>query len=692
MPEAVLRRGSESRQIRFQFWGDEQESGHLRGICQLPPAGDHEVEVEIQDLNLTPVAAELYLTSRPRAVPLPAKLQRHLVDQHPRLLVSPGDLPGLRQKRRGSGAPAWSAIQGLLPSWDKPPFLTAGSRTPSGPELFRGEDRVLVAALIHLVEPTPENMRRARESFLGYLAETRAPDYEPLRIDTQAGETLFILCVGFDWLYDCLSAEERERARHWLFVVAERCWSYLGYERRDYAQAHFLGCALGLLAFAFLFWEEHPRSEEWATYFAGVLQVVLAMLPADGFYPHGINLWIYEYGFLLRWMEIFRVCAGRDLWSASGHWANASRFRTSVTSGDGLLGLTFGDPQYRVAGDAWLHHLIGARTDSTAAFAAGEMLTDVSHEGVDFRASPPRRRVYEFLYREEPGTTPREEPPVVSFADGGHVCVRSRDSLICFRAGLPLGLQRYRSGEYGGYGHADPAQGALLLIHKGELLVCGPGPVYRRETAHHSCPTVDGGGQLGDSLVWLPDFFPPSVLTPAPELRVNGSRVAISADLSPAYLPSAGVVTAHRSLYLDPDRCVVGSDRITCDRRRSIEWHLGSRFPIVAREGGDGPVFLLGPDDSSRVELLVFQPVPLTWESSQAEVVPGYTNDGAPLHMLTLSYENEELEIVWCLVFQPRARYDYTFVPGDPWRINGPDGLVIRRNDRWVHPEGFDAN
>jgi hypothetical protein len=60
--------------------------------------------------------------------------------------------------------------------------------------------------------------------------------------------------------------------------------------------------------------------------------------------------------------------------------------------------------------------------------------------------------------------------------------------------------------------------------------------------------------------------------------------------------------------------------------------------------------------------------------------------------MLTLSYENEELEIVWCLVFQPRARYDYTFVPGDPWRINGPDGLVIRRNDRWVHPEGFDAN
>ncbi|MGB6120816.1 MAG: hypothetical protein WBG80_02820, partial [Bacteroidota bacterium] len=354
MPEALLRRGSESREVRFQFWGDEERSGHLRGICQLPPASDPEVAVEIQDPRLMPISAELYSISCPRVVPLPTKLQRHLIDQHPRLLVSPADLPLLRQKRSGSGAAAWHALQRLLHSWDMPPSLRPGSRTPSGPELLRGEDKVLVASLINLVHPTPENTGRARESFLAYLVQTQAPDYEPLRIDTQAGETLFILCVGFDWLFDHLSAEEREQAREWLFAVADRCWSYLGYERRDYAQAHFLGCALGVLAFSFIFWEEHPRSEEWAEYFAGVLQVVLAMLPADGFYPHGINLWIYEYGFLLRWMEILRVCAGRDLWSVSPHWLNASRFRMSVTSGDGLLAPTFGDPQYRVSGDAWL--------------------------------------------------------------------------------------------------------------------------------------------------------------------------------------------------------------------------------------------------------------------------------------------------------------------------------------------------
>jgi hypothetical protein len=73
-------------------------------------------------------------------------------------------------------------------------------------------------------------------------------------------------------------------------------------------------------------------------------------------------------------------------------------------------------------------------------------------------------------------------------------------------------------------------------------------------------------------------------------------------------------------------------------------------------------------------------------------VVPGYTNDGAPLHMLSLSFENEELEIVWCLVFERRARSGYAFLPGNPWRIESSDGLIIRRNDGWVHPEGFHAD
>ena len=692
MPEVLLRRGSEAEKIRFQFWGDEERREHLRGLSALPQTSDREIALEIQDPHLSPISADLYSVSRPRVLPLTVTLRPHLADQHPRLLVSPAEVPLLRKKRNGSGAPAWRALDHLLASWDLSHSLTPEAKNFPGPERLSGEDRVLVASLLHLVDPTSENRERARKSYLDYLAQTKAPQFEPLRIDTQAGETLFILCVGFDWLHDDFSPEEREGIRDWLFRVADTCWSHLGYERRDYAQAHFLGCSLGLLAFAFLFWETHPRSREWAEYLAGVLQVIQMMLPADGFYPHGINLWIYEYGFLLRWLELFRLCAGHDLWSVSPHWKQASRFRMSVTSSDNLLGLTFGDPQYRVGGDAWLHHLIGARTGSHEASALGDRLAGASHEGVDFRASPPRRRVYEFLYREEARPTPEEEPAVTSFSDGGQITVRSGDSLFCFRSGPPLGWQRYLSGEYGGYGHADPGQGAFLLLHKGKLVVSGPGPVYRRETADQGCPTVDGEGQLGDTLVWLPDFFPPSALASVPELRVSGQCVAVRADLSQAYVSHPGVAAAYRSLYLDLERGIAGSDRIRCNRERSIEWHICSCFPFAAKDGGNGSVFRMGPEGSSGVELIVFQPVGLEWESCRAEVVPGYTNDGNPLYRLSLSSVAESVEIVWFLLFRGERACNYTFVPGDPWKITGSDGLVIRPHGEWIHPEGFHAD
>ncbi len=195
-----------------------------------------------------------------------------------------------------------------------------------------------------------------------------------------------------------MTADERERARKRLWEVADICWDHLGYERHDYGQAHFLGCGLGILAFSFLFWESHPRAKEWASYLRGTFQRVMRMLPQDGFFPHGVNLWIYEYGFLLRWLELFRVCAGEDLWGSTDHWRNASLFRACTTSPDFLYGITIGDPQYRVGGDAWCHYLIAARTGSDEAQWLAEQLADGPHAGVDFRHIPPRRRVYEFLY------------------------------------------------------------------------------------------------------------------------------------------------------------------------------------------------------------------------------------------------------------------------------------------------------
>ena len=52
-----------------------------------------------------------------------------------------------------------------------------------------------------------------------------------------------------------MTPRERTRAKGRLWEVAEICRKHLDPARRDYAQAHYLGCGLGLLAFAFLFWD-----------------------------------------------------------------------------------------------------------------------------------------------------------------------------------------------------------------------------------------------------------------------------------------------------------------------------------------------------------------------------------------------------------------------------------------------------
>jgi hypothetical protein len=73
----------------------------------------------------------------------------------------------------------------------------------------------------------------------------------------------------------------------------------------------------------------HHEAAAWAAELRGAFARVLAMLPAAGFFPHGINLWIYEHGFLHRWLELFRQCTGEDLWNTTPYFAAAARFRAA---------------------------------------------------------------------------------------------------------------------------------------------------------------------------------------------------------------------------------------------------------------------------------------------------------------------------------------------------------------------------
>ncbi|MCC6398384.1 MAG: heparinase II/III family protein, partial [Bacteroidetes bacterium] len=635
LPEIVLSWDEGRTPASVHFWGDELACGHMRAVAWLPPECSGTLRISVSDDRLLPDVVDLYEDSPIQPRPIPVTLRRDLVNVHPRLLVTPDIVAGLAGKVSTTHRAFWNRLCALVDQPQLPAEVTPESKAPSGPERLRPEDRAMITALRAMVFPTPATVDHALDASRTYVRKTQEPDYEPLSIDTQAGETLFVLVLGYDWLYHQMDGREKDEVRAWLWTAAARVRKFLNGERRDVAQAHYLGCALGLLACAFVFWEDHPEAKDWAAEFRGALDVILRMLPDDGFHPHGANLWIYEYGFLLRWLEVFRICAGEDLWGAV-HWRHASAFRSATLSPDGLYGITFGDPQYRVGGDSWCHFLSASRTGTAAAQRTAELLVDGPHSGVDFRHVPARRRVYEFLYF-DPLVLPGDSGPAIQvFQDGGQVYARGSEgagTLFTMRAGPPIGHQRFMGGERGGYGHADPCNGSFLWFRRGTFAVSGPGPTYRRDTALHNTITINGQGQIGDGTVWLPDFFPPEYQCSTPRVILHGGSVSLDVDLAACYLPHLGVETCHRAMWVDPDTTIAGVDTVACRHVSDIQWNLHSWGEFVPLESGSELTWKI---QSAGEELSVFLLAPDAGSTStgQTDMIPAYPNDGTRDHFL----------------------------------------------------------
>jgi len=601
LPALTLRCGAAVVAGKYYYLGDEEVVGELRVMfpCEAGIAGT--LELMSPDPALRPVRAQVVANLPAYAPPRPVTLRTELRGQHPRLVVDAAQVAVLRREIRGVRAPHWRRLQRLVrASWSLPYATTPEGKVLPGRERLTGADRTLIAALTAMLRPDAKTTAWAKRTYFAYLRETARPDFGPLGIDTQSGEVLYLLCVGYDWLHGAMTPAERTRARRRLWDVAAICRRHLDPARRDYAQAHYVGCGLGLLTFAFLFWDEHPEAYAWAAELRGAFARVLAMLPADGFFPHGLNLWIYEHGFLLRWLELFRQCTGEDLWQATPYFAAASRFRAAATSPDQKYGVTFGDPQYRVTGDSWCHLLIANRTGAREGQALGEALLDQPPTGTDHRHAPPRRRVYELLWDAVSGPKAAAAQPVVSFPDGGQVFVRRSDTLVTLRAGAPLGRQRRMAGEVGGYGHSDPCNGAILVWRGGTFVGSGPGPLYRRDTALHNLVTVGGRGQVGDSCVWFPDFIAEAAIPPGPRIARRNGNTVLRCELASAYLPHLGVRRHVRTVTVAADGSLHGEDVVELRAPDAIAWHWHTWARVRER---DGAFHLSGPGCRARLSV-----------------------------------------------------------------------------------------
>ncbi len=667
MPDIYLLSKNEKIKLKYFFTGEEQYTNIVKAWTDFSSSGEDSFLLLNECSSLILHRVEQYKSEKVKLSNKKVKIYKDRLQEYPRLLFGKKDLETLRFRIKGRD---YKKIPELLTNRSLPWKITPEVRTLKGEERLNILDEILLTSFHALITKESGAMKEAKDAFKKFITISSRPDYEPMQIDTQTGICLFYMCLSYDWLYNFLTDEERINFKRHIDISKNKLTKFLTHERTDFAQAHFLGCVSGLLAYSLLFYEEEKDSKTNILFIAQSFITALKMFPDDGSYPHGINLWIYEYTFLARITEMLYRFTDLNFWERKEFWKNSSMFRQLAASPDLLYGVTFGDPQFRVCGDAWIHFLIALRTKCNKALSFGNNLADLATSGVDHRNVMPSRRIFEFIYSEQRQKDKYASPDgCFLFKDTGQVFIRKNDFLFTVKCGAPLGMQRYKMGEWSGYGHSDPNNGAFLVYDNGVFSLVGQESSYKRNTEFHNTITINGIGQIGDKMVWSPDLNLKKHFPVIKKVKLIKGAYLIDMDLTPCYFDFLGVNSINRKLLVFDKSLFLGVDNVSLDQDNKIEWN-GHSFNKFIRAKNR---FRLS--DEVGAEIIFLNNIN-DYKSGETPFVPGYPNAGKKDYYLKIIENGKRAQFVY-LISTTGKKYhiEYDYTKHNYWRLSLKMGL-----------------
>jgi hypothetical protein len=644
MPKIFIIIANKSYNVKYYFTGDEETTKKLHAFASIDICHKNEKAIlQIQSNEIFPENISLIASPKIELSKIDLKIKTDKLNTYPRLLFNRNELEEIRKNY--SANRKWKEILKLLKNRKLEWKITAETRVYPGNERLNIIDKMVLAAYKSIITREKNDIKTAIDTFREYVVISSKDDYEPMKIDTQTGECIYNMCLTYDWLFNFLTEEEREYFKKYIKESVNKLNMFLNPERDDFAQAHFLGCISGLLAYSITFYDEKESLKN-IKFIAGAFQTAMNMLPDDGAYPHGINLWIYEYSFLVRITELLFRFTNRNHWKRKKFWNNSSGFRNYAASFDGSMGITFGDPQFRVGGDAWIHYLISLRTGNEDSLSFAERICNLPVEGVDFRSVPPRRRIFEMIYSPwDESVQPQYTKFFNLYKDTGQFFIKDTEKKIFItgKAGPPLGKKRYAEGELGGYGHSDPCNGSFMILKNDKLIICAPESTYKRCTENQNTITFNSYGQYGDKMVWAPDFYPEEKFARILSFNVEPKEITISMDLSKCYLDFLEIKKFHRKISLLDSSILIIIDEIELKKEYRIEWNLhyyGSMFfnpeSEIFRISSDDEIIYLRLLGMFREKNSTEITSPVLYENNKLKnpefgktgFVPGYPNAG----------------------------------------------------------------
>ncbi len=464
--------------------------------------------------------------------PLPGRKDRYVgIGAHPRLWIGKNKIARLKSPIDGSLRAAWDAFmeKGVAPWMSKTPVKE--------PERYPGEKRVISlwrkmymdcqealytvkhCGIAWRVTGEDRYLHAARAQLLSLAAwDAEGPTARAYN-DEAAFRVTTALAWGYDWLYDALTAAEREKVKQTLLLRARELYHYV----KDQIQIHIklldshgVRClSMTLVPAALALLGEEKEAQEWLNYTIEYFFTIFTPWGGeDGGWAEGPTYWQTGVSFFTEANCLMREALGIDVFQRP-FFRNTGDFILHTYCQD-LRFMAFGDMSdlgdYPGMKAGYTMHILSTVTDSRnkrlyawyfeQAKRRGQGTEHLfyNHGWWNFAFD---ELFFQMLFEKTPPAAPDGQLAVKCFSDIGWACIHKdmadEKKHVAFM---------FKSSPYGSVSHSHGDQNAFVLHAFGEPLAIQSGYYigfwsemhmnWRRHTKSKNAILADGIGQFAD--------------------------------------------------------------------------------------------------------------------------------------------------------------------------------------------------
>lgn len=495
----------------------------------------------------------------------------------PRLFLTRAKLDQVKRKISGSHAELWTMVQenaddllGRMPT----------SKYDNESEMRSAGRGVPWQALAWLVTGEPRYRNGAKRWMLHICEYPRWENDNSLA----AGECLFGVAIGYDWLCDQLNESERKFVRTKLVRQAElMCKAPVHHDL--WLANHNHVEHLGLATAGFALRDDVPQAEDWIRQADEVFRKTLEFSARDGSSTEGHQYWAYSAESILRYAELARDLLKENLYRSEWLTSVPDFIIHSTLPDFGAKNcvMSFGDSHRSYDSHGPAHILFRTAAEYRNPYAQW-LAVEMLRRGAG-------RTAYcgwaSLLWYDEtlPAASLEKLPTFWNCNDAGWVTSRSTWKPEAVMTGFKCSpmhghkAQKYyesRRGETDGIGggHGHPDVNSFQIYAYGKWLAIDPGYERPKWTRNHNTILVNGKGQLGEGQTYFDRKAVLDAHATSAVLKAEHSAAFdyVVGDAMNIYPPGVGLTRFRRHfIFLKPDFIVVVDD-LAAEKPARFEW------------------------------------------------------------------------------------------------------------------------